>query len=196
MGNGWEKDGTETIGNPHRPKGGRNKNDFLENTGKTERSVEINNIEKNEGDRKDKSGSKTTSNNPCPVGRLLAGEGLLIACWFFMNSLAGGSLSDIGIELHTSTGIGVALDIVAILLLFGGPVLTIVFWNTDTISNFCRALSYVNFYIHAAGIQLLIVFVVFPDNVLAWLLYCFFLFTSYVISLFLGAWIFGSTELL
>ena len=58
MGNGWEKDGTETIGNPHRPKGGRNKNDFLENTGKTERSVEISKVEK-EPEKKVASSSNT-----------------------------------------------------------------------------------------------------------------------------------------
>ena len=39
MGNGWEKDGTETIGNPHRPVGGRNKNDYSED--KTEGAYSI-----------------------------------------------------------------------------------------------------------------------------------------------------------
>lgn len=44
MGNGWEKDDPGTIGKPHRPVGGKNKNDFLGNIEKTERSVEIDNI--------------------------------------------------------------------------------------------------------------------------------------------------------
>ena len=182
MGNGWEKDGTETIGNPHRPKGGRNKNDFLENTGKTERSVEINNIEKNEGDSKDKSGSKTTSNNPCPVGRLLAGEGLLIGAFFLASNL----FSDSSLNLTND----LLITAVTFLLYFGGPILTILFWKSEGgLLSFSKGLIYVNIFLGFCTYAILaLVTFVNSDNPIIMLLGCIWWVIGIIVSLYLGKW--------
>ena len=181
MGNGWEKDGTETIGNPHRPKGGRNKNDFLGNIEKTERSVEINDKEiKKEG--KDSYELKSKSNKPCPVGRLLAGEGILIGS----NFLAAILFSDGSLNLTNN----ILIIVFTFLLYVGGPIFTILFWKSEGgLLSFSKLLIYVNIFLSFCTLAIFVLMnYLDTDNPIVMLLGLFWWVIDIYVSFYLGNW--------
>ena len=160
--NGW--DVGNTIGDPKKFRGQEKESvDTIEKSEKTERSVRLSDNVKKEEERIDTPGLKTRSEKPCPVKRLVVGEVILIGGIFWMlfgyppYGYQGFAML---LRIHRliesqalpycyfSWSIEFLVDLLLRLLLMGGgPILTIVFWEADRkIFDICRSLIYLNIF--------------------------------------------------
>ena len=158
--NGWDDGGT--IGDPKKFRGQEKEAvDTIEKGEKTERSVNVGDIVKKDEERIDTPGSKIRLEKPCPVRRLLVGEAILIGGIVMMLfGYAGLYLIQWRYRVPQESGyyyscfvaysdlIEFLVDIISRLLLMGGgPILTIVFWKADgKILSICRSLIYLNIF--------------------------------------------------
>ena len=160
--NGW--DAGSTIGDPKKFRGQEKESvDTIEKSEKTERSVNVGDIVKKDEERIDTPGSKTRLEKPCPVRRLLVGEAILIGGivmmlfgyaglfyiqWRYRVDQESGYYYSYSYFVDYSDLFEFLVDIISRLLLMGGgPILTIVFWKADgKILSICRSLIYLNIF--------------------------------------------------
>ena len=158
--NGWDDGGT--IGDPKKFRGQEKESvNIIENRERTQRSVNVGDNTKNDEERIDTPESKTRTEKPCPVKKLMVGEVILIGgivwmlfgyppfgYWYYTILLDIHHLRESGhfLYFYFDAFIEFLVDIISRLLLMGGgPIFTIVFWKADRkIFDICRLLIYLN----------------------------------------------------